>query len=132
MSHQELKIDNPGKLEEVLPSLKRRVGVIYQAAKKIKGNFSRKPPTWFDVSQQIREDYPETRTKLFGLERKLQKQKFDEVRRDLISIINTVVNIHFDILRIPIPKSAGGAFILDTNNLNLIRNHIEFKLPNDS
>lgn len=101
-------------------------------AKKVKGEFSRKPPTWFGVSQQIKEDYPETCTDLAVLGRKLQAGKIDEVRRDLIVIINTVTSIHADILRIPIPKSEGdsaGAFILDVNNLNLIRNHREFKLP---
>ena len=132
MSNQELKLNNPGKLEEVLPSLKKRVGAIYQMAQTVLGEFAHKPPTWFGVSQQIKEEYPETRTALAGLERKLRAGQIDGVRRDLIVIINTVIGIHFDILRIPIPKSKGsssGAFILDVNNLNLIRNHKEFKLP---
>lgn len=132
MSHQELKLNNPGKLEEVLPSLKERVKAIYQTAKLVTGMFSHKPPTWFDVSQRIKEAYPDTCTELLGLERKLKAGKVNEARKDLIFIINTVASIHADILRIPIPKSEGtsaGAFILDVNNLNLIRNHTEFKLP---
>lgn len=130
MSHQELKINNPGKLEEVLPSLKQRVITIYQAACKVKGQFSHAPPTWFGVSQDIKEDYPETYTDIAALGRKLRSKKIDEARKDLIVIINTVAGIHADILRIPIPEGASaGAFILDVNNLNLIRNHTEFKLP---
>lgn len=148
LAYKELKRGDAGRLKECLPELKRLIGVIYQAAEEVDGTFSHKrgnSPVWLDVSLAIEKDYPDTRTRLATIEQKLgldakpSGHLLNEIRKDLIFIINKVAGIHVDILRIPIPKNRDDnedqesfeePAILDINSLNLIRKSGEFKTPN--
>lgn len=150
IGYKQLKSGKVDRLMDDLPKLKELIGIIYQAAEHVDGMSSHnrgQTPVWSDVSCVIVEDYPDTRSKLATIEKKLSRLSPDdkpsskllkEIRRDLIPIINTVAGIHADILRIPLPRppkkeesedaDTDDAIILDVNNLRLIRN--QFKLPN--
>ena len=145
IDYNQLQRSEFNRLKDDLPNLKKLVGIIYQAAEQIDDEFSHKSPVWFSVSLKIGRDYPDTRTRLSTIEQRLASvtnpsgHLLGEICKDLVLIINKVVEVHVDILRIPIPEnpdtedreSSEKSAILDINSLNLIiRNHGELKSPN--
>lgn len=143
IDYSQLKRGDVSRLKKDLPELKELIGAIYGAAEAIDGTFAHKPgnlPVWADVPRRICRDYPGVRTKLVAIEQRLQDadlscRSLKEIRRDLVLVTNTVIEIHADILRIPIPKNPDGneaedneaPAILDINSLKLIRKSGDFK-----
>lgn len=113
IDYSQFKQGNVSRLKKDLPELKELVGTIYGAAEIVDGTFDHKPgklPIWSDVSRRICRDYPDAYTRLTGIEKKLSanekpsKHLLKEIFTDLVLVTNKVIGIHFDILRIPIPK----------------------------
>lgn len=154
MDYSQLKREDVSRLKEDLPDLKKLIGIIYQAAEQIDGTFNHKSPLWSNVSFRICDKYPGARARLANIEHKLQDARLSgrllkEILGDLVLVTNTVIEIQFDILRIPIPtpppvdgpaplKEEAPAVldpdeevptILDINSLKLIRNSGDFKPP---
>lgn len=149
IDYSHLKRGDALRLKKDLPELKELIGSIYEAAEAVDGTSTPKPgnlPVWADISRRICTDYPGAYTRLSGMEKKLSSEKpsghlLREILKELILVTNKVIEIHFDILRIPIPKplpaqgqdgqglTEEAPTILDINSLKLLRNSGDFKTP---
>lgn len=118
----QLKKDNLGMLEALLPFMKEEIENVYEAAVELGPYIENRPsdklPLWAKQASRIVDQYPALMIKLRGLEPKIKANRVVEIRRAIVEAFNTTARIQVALRRIPTAKNGIPVLFFQPVNLD--------------